>query len=300
MERVSELEHISRVIDCIVLHSQKEYAEKKRAAILSINPKKEYMQGGGIYCKRCGKEKSFDEPERGIFLNCVCDCEYEGWKEQKEREEREFAVRQYKSLNFNELGDVYRKAEFSRLDMSGVTQEFLEAAERCEKFCDRFDRVQITGHGIWLYGAPGVGKTHLAACILNKLETDYLKTCIFTTMDRILSSIKSTFKYTTADTEQGYLRALELCDCLIIDDLGSLKLAKKTESGSFALDKFSDIISRRYDNHRPVVITSNQTIEDMAVSGDLPRRICDRLIERLAIMQVTGESRRIRPKRMEF
>lgn len=301
MQRAAGLTPIGEILDKVFLHSAKEYAEKREMALSKINPAKEFMQGGEIYCKKCGKVKSFDDPERGVFLNCMCECEYRNIKAQKEREERAYCVKQYKKLNFNELGDTYRRAEFSRLDMQGASREYLESAERCERFCDNFDKVQNTGHGIWLYGASGIGKTYLAACILNKLENEYLKTCIFTTLERILSSIKATYKSTTSETEQGYLRALELCDCLIIDDVGGTKLVRKTESGSFALDKFSDIICRRYDNHRPIVITSNQSIEDMAVNGELPKRICDRLIERQALLLVTGRSRRMtRLQQMEF
>ncbi len=293
MERVSGLEHVSKALDCLILHSSAEYKELKRKALLGIDPKQEYTQGGAIYCRRCGKMKSFDEPDRGMYLNCVCECESTEQKARKDREEREYLARQYKQLNFNELGNTYRNADFSRLDVKGVTEEYLTAAERCERFCDNFAAVQKSGRGIWLYGASGVGKTHLTACMLNKLESAYLKTCIFTTLDRILTAIKATFRSYAGETEQGYLRALEVCDCLFLDDLGSMKLLGKTETGSFALDKLSDIICRRYDNRRPIVITSNRTIEDMAVSGELPRRICDRLIEREVVMQLTGRSRRI-------
>ena len=64
MQRAAGLTPIGEILDKVFLHSAKEYAEKREMALSKINPAKEFMQGGEIYCKSCRKVKSFDAPEK--------------------------------------------------------------------------------------------------------------------------------------------------------------------------------------------------------------------------------------------
>ena len=49
-----------------VVHKPEEYAAKKKAVLSKIDPSKEFVQGGEIFCRRCRKVKSLDMPERGV------------------------------------------------------------------------------------------------------------------------------------------------------------------------------------------------------------------------------------------
>ena len=151
--RTDELRRIGETdIPVTVIHSPQEY-EKIKARILSgLNPKVEFAQSGAIHCKRCGKIKSLDMPERGMFVNCPCECMSELEAERKRREERGLLMEKYRRMSLNELGETYRKSGFEKLRMSGATEEFITAAERCENFCHNFSEVRKSGRGIWLYG----------------------------------------------------------------------------------------------------------------------------------------------------
>jgi len=271
----------------------KKYEALKKAALLKIDPSKEFVQGGEIFCRRCRKVKSLDMPERGVFMNCVCECEEEAETARKKREQRAVLAEKYRRMSFNELGRDYERATFERLNMSGATEEFLTAAERCEKFCVNFATVENSGRGIWLYGGEALGKTHLAACILHELERDKIP-CVFTTLEKILSGLKSTYNSSSPSSEYEIMQRLTRVDCLIIDDLRAVG-GKKAVKESWAIEKFSEIIKSRYDYRHPTVITSRHSLRDMAIKGEIPMMVGDKLVERQVVMQLTGEPRRKRP-----
>lgn len=251
------------------------------------------MQGGEIFCRRCRKVKSLDMPERGVFMNCVCECEEEAETARKKREQRAVLAEKYRRMSFNELGRDYERATFERLNMSGATEEFLTAAERCEKFCVNFATVENSGRGIWLYGGEALGKTHLAACILHELERDKIP-CVFTTLERVLSKLKATYKDSTQESEYEIMQRLTRVDCLIIDDLQAVKPKGRSAGESWAIEKFSEIVKSRYDYHHPTVITSRHSLREMAIKGEIPMSVGDKLVERQVVMQLTGEPRRKR------
>ena len=84
-----------------VVHKPEEYAAKKKAVLSKIDPSKEFVQGGEIFCRRCRKVKSLDMPERGVFMNCVCECEEEAETARKKSEPRAVGGGDYgrRSLN---------------------------------------------------------------------------------------------------------------------------------------------------------------------------------------------------------
>ena len=276
-----------------VVHKPEEDAAKKKAVLSKIDPSKEFVQGGEIFCRRCRKVKSLDMPERGVFMNCVCECEEEAETARKKREQRAVLAEKYRRMSFNELGRDYERATFERLNMSGATEEFLTAAERCEKFCVNFATVENSGRGIWLYGGEALGKTHLAACILHELERDKIP-CVFTTLERVLSKLKATYKDSTQESEYEIMQRLTRVDCLIIDDLQAVKPKGRSAGESWAIEKFSEIVKSRYDYHHPTVITSRHSLREMAIKGEIPMSVGDKLVERQVVMQLTGEPRRKR------
>lgn len=276
-----------------IVHSPEEYKARKQAVLAKIDPQKEFVQGGEIYCKRCRRVKSYDAPERGMFMNCICECEAEAESERKKREARAALAENYRRMSFNEIGKDYEKAFFERLEMKNVTEEFITAAERCERFCRNFEAVQKSGRGIWLYGGEAVGKTHLAACILHELERDKTP-CVFTTLERILSKLKATYKDNTQESEYEIMQRLTRVDCLIIDELQTVKPKGRSAGESWSIEKFSELIKSRYDYRHPTIITSRYSLKEMTIKGELPMTIADKLLERQVVMQITGEPRRQR------
>lgn len=266
------------------VHRSEEY-EKRKAELLSrIDRETEFTQGGAIHCKRCGKVKSLDMPERGVFLNCRCECMAEVEEERRKREERAAMIGKYRRMSLYELGEEYRKMRFEKLRMEAATEEFLTAAERCEKFCHNFGDVRKTGRGIWLYGSEKSGKTLLAACIVNELERESVP-CIFTTLEKILTDLKTSYKSEAAMSEREIMQRLSRVDCLIIDDMEPMK-GGRGAGESWATNRFAEIIKSRYDGKRPTVITSRLSLREMGIKGGLAQSVADRLVERQVVMQV--------------
>ena len=78
MQRAAGLTPIGEILDKVFLHSAKEYAEKREMALSKINPAKEFMQGGEIYCKSCRKVKSFDDAEATVVAHLPGQGRYAG------------------------------------------------------------------------------------------------------------------------------------------------------------------------------------------------------------------------------
>jgi len=145
------------------------------------------------------------------------------------------------------------------------------------------------GKGMFIYGPPGVGKTHLAVGILKDM---YLKKGIvglFRDTRTLLFDLKGTF--------EGYGSSRELLDevlqapILVLDDLGNERLS------DWAKDILHYIIINRYNDMKPVIITSNTPLkkmkeDDIDIADKLGGAIASRLVEMAEILEVQGEDER--------
>lgn len=102
--------------------------------------------------------------------------------------------------------------------------------------------------GLIIIGESGLGKTHLAASIANKLiEND--KTVLMGRLTSLLDAIKETFRDNTK-SEKELIELYSNVDMMIIDDLGTEKIS------NWALEKLYTIIENRNENRLPIIITT--------------------------------------------
>lgn len=102
--------------------------------------------------------------------------------------------------------------------------------------------------GLIITGKSGVGKTHLAASIANKLiEND--KIVLMGRLTMLLDMIKETFRDNTK-SENELIELYSNVDMIIIDDLGTEKISQ------WALEKLYTIIQYRNENRLPIIITT--------------------------------------------
>lgn len=102
--------------------------------------------------------------------------------------------------------------------------------------------------GLIIMGESGVGKTHLAASIANKLiEND--KIVLMGRLTTLLDMIKGTFKDNTK-SENELIELYSNVDMIIIDDLGTEKIS------NWALEKLYAIIENKNENRLPIIITT--------------------------------------------
>ncbi len=139
---------------------------------------------------------------------------------------------------------------------------------------------------ILFFGAPRVGKTHLAIAFGLK-ACQQRKRVLFTTAEQLALDLAS------ADVSGRLVKLLEnltRLDLLVIDELGYLELSKKTAS------LFFQLISKRYEKGS-IIITSNKTPEhwgEIFTDDVIAAAILDRLLHHSYPFFIQGESYRMK------
>ena len=134
--------------------------------------------------------------------------------------------------------------------------------------------------GLLLFGEVGTGKTFFAACIANAL----VENCVSVKMTNFSTILNDLFYET--DKNQ-YIDRLNKHDLLIIDDLG---IERNTD---YALEQVYNIIDARYRHNRPLIVTTNLTLDELKNPADTAhKRIYDRVLEMCLPVKFTGENLR--------
>ena len=133
--------------------------------------------------------------------------------------------------------------------------------------------------GLLFYGGVGTGKTFAAACIANRL-LELRVPVVMTSFVKLLDTMKG---FQTDD--QAMIAKLNRAKLLIIDDLGAER------STDTALEKVYNIVDSRYRAKRPVILTTNLSLDEMKDTLDIRyTRIYDRIFEMCYPMQFKGQS----------
>lgn len=111
----------------------------------------------------------------------------------------------------------------------------------------------------WLYffGQTGVGKSHLAAGIALAYADAGMGRVAYASMPAMLRFIRGGYADGSGDER---LRALQLADLLILDDLGS-EYHKAGPGVDHTDSLLFELINARYNADRPTVITSNLELD---------------------------------------
>lgn len=152
---------------------------------------------------------------------------------------------------------------------AAARKEILTVAEA---YARGFNREE--NEGFILRGPTGCGKTHIAVAILKSVIRRGFTGVYFNFTD-LLSRIRDSYQEDGTETEGTLLNIVDHCDLLVLDDVGAERPSE------FVRDRLYLIINRRYENARPIIITTN--LDDDELRERVGERTASRLCEMCAI-----------------
>jgi chromosomal replication initiator protein len=106
-----------------------------------------------------------------------------------------------------------------------------------------------------LYGATGLGKTHLAHSIGIEIKNNFpQKTVLYVPADRFMNQFVDSVKN---NSQNDFIHFYEMIDVLIIDDIHFLAGKEKTQ------DVFFHIFNHLHQNHKQIILTSDKAPVDL-------------------------------------
>lgn len=234
----------------------------------------DYRKNGLLYCGKCHTPKQCHIEILGAkrTVGCFCECaeaEYEAEQQRRKQEERMMQIRKLKAQGIQDetiRGYVFESAEPSA------------SIERCKRYVEHWRAMRENNTGLLLWGGVGTGKTFAAACIANALM-DKCVPVLVTSIAKILNS--------------GWNDKAEIIDqthefsLLVLDDLGAER------DSDYAHETVFTVINERYKSGKPLIITTNITLEELKhPKNQSLNRIYDRILEMCVPVCFEGESRR--------
>ena len=208
------------------------------------------------------------------YERCSCEKAVQFWKEfDLEQEEKQRQEKYRKIINsiykYNYMKKRLQKYNFKNLV---DTYEDTTIINQLMKFTDLCIKSEMK-NSLIIYGNIGFEKTYFGACIANKMIENN-KIVFMEKSSSIIDKIKESFNKDGL-SETQIIELYSNVDMLIIDDLGNENLSK------WALEKLYKIISNRYDNELPIVITTRynkeQLIEQLFTENDT--EIAEEIVE---------------------
>lgn len=208
-----------------------------------------------------------EEWEPALFLAELCELETN----------HRYENRLKRLLKESELPTGKQLSQYDFSEVKGVT------ALQLQQKTKQLDWLR-QGHNILLFGASGLGKTHLGAAIGHALVAQSIRVK-FTSSTALVQQLQK------AREELGLeelLKKLDKYELLILDDIGYVK---KSDSESQVL---FELIAHRYERSS-LLITTNQAFSEWdSIFGDNMMTVAaiDRLVHHADIYKIEGESYR--------
>lgn len=218
----------------------------------------------------------------GKWVSRPCECQ------ELEREQRRIAAahipERYRNCVLDSY-EIYRGIDPSLSKALGTARKFVEAYP-----------VDTGGKGLLFTGSIGVGKTHLAVGVLQRLVQERGVKGLFCDYRELLKSIQNSYNAQVQTTELELLQPVFAAEVLVLDDLGAQK------PNEWVWDTVALILNSRYNDKLTTIITTNYPdlpaggggltdTERAAREQTLGDRIGDRMRSRLAEMCILVDMR---------
>ena len=252
--------------------------ELSQKAQSNMQDQGDYIENGLLHCGKCHTTKQcvvqlFGQNE---IVYCLCKCE----KEKRDKELAEY-------LRDEELRHI-EQLKISGIQDRNIYNFTFENAEensyinKAKKYCKNWEEIYKNNNGLLLWGDVGTGKTFMAGCIANELIKNKVPV-MMTSLVKIINNLQG---FVIADKNE-YLDSLNRFNLLILDDLGAER------QSDFALEQVFNVIDSRYKSGKPVIITTNLSLQELKNPSDIKyKRIYDRILEMCVPLQFKGESKR--------
>ena len=251
----------------------------------------DYEKDGILMCGKCHtpRRKYIDANGTQLLVPVPCQCRKDAEEAQKVEEQRQKDFESMQSLKKGSLIDSkFKDCTFATCK---VVPDNKRQVKLCKSYADRFEEMMEKNQGLLLYGNVGTGKSYLSACIANTIMERLHSVCA-TSMVKIMDMARD---FKEKDTLTNLEAKMMKADLLILDDLGA-----ESES-NYAKEIVYRVIDGRYRIKKPMVITTNLTLESMQNCMDIDKkRVYDRILEVCYPMQFNGKSFRQLEARNRF
>lgn len=179
----------------------------------------------------------------------------------------------------------YKSCSFDTVKLRGVPLDCRTLFEQAEEYAERFGEYAKEGRGLIFAGSPGRLKTSLAVAVMQKVMRDG-KLAYFISMPELLDTLMSLSQNRDREELVKFEEKIRNVGLLVLDDFGA-----EYPSG-WVLNKVDAIITARYNNLKPIIITTNLRPDEM--KERYVARVIDRLRSAYVMVIAEGESLRDR------
>ena len=199
----------------------------------------------------------------GVSEKCFCtECAkgkrmFEEWTRETAQQEYFRKWKEEKITRAMRLSGVGNHFKDKKIDDLKVNERLYQ---ECVRYVQNWKEMKSKGFGFFFWGNVGAGKTHSAAALANELMQEKLVEVLFLSMPATVTRVKKTFDSPVKNDDTKLFDRMKEVELLIIDDLGVEKLS------DWLSDQIYQIIDHRWQNQKPMIITSNQSLEDLGAS----------------------------------
>ena len=235
---------------------------------------------GRIHCARCGGARQAAVP-RGdggmLYPRCLCPCQSAALAQQEEQQRQRRTLERIRRRRAQGLQDksLYR---FTFANDNGRNPLMAKA----RAYVEHWDRARAANAGLLLFGDVGTGKSFFAGCVANAL-LDRDIPVLMASLPGLLNRMAGLHP----EERGAFVDSLGDYELLVLDDLGAER------ESSFAQEQVFWVVDSRCRSARPMIITTNLTLDELRHPPDLARRrIYERVLECCAPIRFDGPNLR--------